>query len=132
MIKMNEFFKDKTGGNIRAEFVLNERSEPEVSRVGGLNHYKIRLKFESDNSEVEKVVYRLDPTYYDPIRESRKKEKDFELTTTTYGDYPLLIDVQVRDEMVRQEANLLDLLRETYSGSGSPPIRKALQDIEEN
>jgi transcription initiation factor IIF auxiliary subunit len=132
MQKYNPIFKGKVKAKVRAELVLDKNNKPVFVPVGSLRHYKVKLHLDTKNPEVERVVYRLDPTYFDPVREASDPENGFEIETTTYGDYPFVVDVQLGDETIRQELYLSDLLEEAYAKVKSSEIKRALKEIEDN
>lgn len=132
MIKYNPFFEKKINAKIEAELVLDESRQPIAIPVEGMKNYKIRLRVETKDPKIERVVYRLDPTYYDPVRETEDSTNNFEIETTTYGDYPVVVDVQVGNEIVRQEVLLSELLKESYLGGADEKIDDAIKDIEAN
>ncbi len=67
----------------------------------------------------------------DSVIRSSVAEKKFEIETTTYGDYEFIVDVQVGDEVVRQEVLLSDLLKEAHAKMINSMVEKALKEIEE-
>lgn len=132
MVKYDPSFSKKARGKISAELMLDKSDKPIFVPTGSTKHYKIKLKFETDDPKVERVIYRLDQSYYDPIREGIEPEKDFEVETTTYGDYDFVVDVQVGNELVRQEVSLSDLLKEQYRKTRDKGILKAIKEIEKH
>lgn len=132
MINLDKFFANKLDGHISAELVLDADSKPISIKTDKLDNYKIKFNVVTSNPEVKRVVYHLDPSYYDPVREARDKKNDFEIETTTYGDYSILVDVQVGSENVRQQIKVSDLLKETYKESLTEAIAKAIKAIEEH
>jgi hypothetical protein len=123
----NPYFDGKVKGRIRAEFVGGD--EPIAQLGERLNHYQVRVFLETQNPDIERVTYKLDPTYYDPVRESVDRSRNYEVSLTTYGDYPVTVEVQVGSEIVRQTTPLLELLQETHRQSHSPRIQDALREI---
>ena len=123
------YFDRRVQGKIRAEIALDQNKKP-VSLPGKtLNHYKVRLYLETNNPAVQSVTYKLDPTYYDPVRESNDSSQQFLIELTTYGDYPVTVDAQVDGEIVRKVVPLSQLLEETYENSTDPDILNALNAI---
>lgn len=129
MIRQDKFFDERVHGHISAELELDENGKPISIRVGRLNLYKIRLRVITENPMVRRVVYHLDPTCYDPVRESDDRHNGFPIETTTYGDLSLLIDVQVGVEIVRRQAMVSQLLKETYKESSNALITEAIEEI---
>jgi pYEATS domain-containing protein involved in immunity len=123
------YFDQKVGGSVRAEMVLDEKNEPVQIKGDSLNHYRIRLFLDTPNPDVESVTYNLDPTYYDPVRESTDRDSQFGVEITTYGDYPVTVDAQVRGEIVREVVPLAKLLKQAYEDSTTPEISSALSYI---
>ncbi|SOD03737.1 hypothetical protein SAMN05216486_11718 [bacterium JGI 053] len=127
MMNKPPYFQERVQGRVRAELVGGD--EPETQTGGRLKHYKVRLFVDTQNPEVQNVTYKLDPTYYDPVRESRDADRNFEVSLSTYGDYPVTVEAQVGGEIVRYTAPLLALLRESHGNTTSEAIRAALEDI---
>lgn len=123
------YFDERVRGKIRAEIVLDQNKKPVSLPGANLNHYKLRLYVETNNPAVQSVTYKLDPTYYDPVRESTDPSKQFLIELTTYGDYPVTVDAQVGGEIVRKVVPLSQLLQETYENSTDPEILNVLNEI---
>jgi hypothetical protein len=123
------YFDRKVRGAVRAEMILDEKNEPVRIKGDSLDHYKVRLFLDTQNPEVESVTYNLDPTYYDPVRESRDPDSQFSIELTTYGDYPVTVDAQVGNEIVREVKPLAELLEQTHQETASPEIESALKYI---
>ena len=130
MSSINPYFDEKVRGRVRAELILDKDGNPEFLEGNTLNHYKIRLYLQTQNPDVQRVIYRLDPTYYDPVRDSNDASRKFELSLTTYGDYQITIDVQVKGEIVREVFRLSTLLNEIHGQSENNKIQAALEAIE--
>ncbi len=122
-------FEKRVQGDVHAEIVLDENENPVTLPGKKFNHYKVRLYLETQNPEVQSVTYRLDPTYYDPVRESTDVDGKFNVELTTYGDYPVTVDAQIGGEIVRKVVPLFKLLQEEYGASASPEIKSALEEI---
>lgn len=131
MIEYNEFFADLVQGHLGVEFDLVE-GHPQFEERENLRHYRITISLKTPNRDVTNVVYRLDPSYYNPVRESKDQDNDFKIHTTTFGDYYFDVDVQVGTQIVRQRALLSDLLKEAHGQSDNPEIKEALQYILEH
>lgn len=123
------YFDQKVKGAIRAKLVLNDKDDPVALPGKSHTHYKVRLSLETENPAVENVTYKLDPTYYDPVRESSDAKDHFGIELTTYGDYPVTVDAQVGSEIVRKVVPLSELLEETHQESTSEKVRSALAEI---
>jgi hypothetical protein len=113
---------------IRAEFVVVD-GKPKGRSTG---NYEIRLCVEGAPPDTHAVTYRLDPSYYDPIRESRDRRSNFGEEITSYGDYPVHAKVRTSDHAIVTSRNLYDALRETYGDSADPDIQQALEAIRDN
>jgi hypothetical protein len=126
----SEFFKRNVAGTVNASFLLDDKGNP-LFTVGpsGNCHYKISLNVVTENPEVVNVIYKLHPTYYDPIRESSDRESNFQVIITSYGDYDLAVDVQAAGKLVTHTATLFDLLSESHKDSANPAIKEALEWI---
>ena len=121
-------FETRVKGKVCAELVA-----PEPLAAGSsLRHYKIRLFLETSNPQVERVIYKLDPTYYDPVRESLDASNKFAVETTTYGDYPVVVEAQVGGQLIRTRAQLTELLRERHADTQDHMIADALSYIAEH
>ncbi len=126
---MNRYFREKVEGLVGAELLLDAQGNPIIHQGENLNHYEIRIFLNSANPNIRNVIYRLDRSYYDSLRESDDREKQYEIRTTTYGDYPLIVDVQIGNELVREKQQLSALLFEKYKGTSNAEIIKALDAI---
>lgn len=123
------YFDQRVQGKIRAEIVLDQNRKPVSLPGDNLKHYKLRLYLETNNPAVQSVTYKLDPTYYDPVRESTDASDRFLIELTTYGDYPVTVDAHVEGEIVRTVVPLSQLLQETYENTTDPEILNALNEI---
>ena len=132
MSGQKDYFSDKVRGNVRAALVLDDKGEPVYIESGGRRHYKIKLSLQTDNPDVRRVVYKLDPTYYDSIRESNDLKQNFGVETTTYGDYGFVVDVTVGSGVARQTFVLSDLLGETHQKDKKATVAEALSTIKDN
>jgi transcription initiation factor IIF auxiliary subunit len=132
MMNLKSYNDEKLKVKVRAELILDSNKEPVSSRRSSLKHYEIRLFLEGKNPNINQVVYKLDPSYYDPIRETSDEKNNFAIETTTYGDYYVTVDVQVGSEVVRQEILLSDLLKQSYTEKENAAIDQAIKDIEQN
>lgn len=84
-----------------ARFVLDEDGKPEIVRGStgsGLKHYTIELGALGAPTDAESVTYVLHDTYYDPVREIKRKteEDQFLERITSYGDYLVRLGVSGR------------------------------------
>lgn len=126
-------FSEAVQGNVAAELVLGTGGNPVFRETASKRHYSVRLRLVSEKSEsVKRVIYGLDPSYYNSVREATDRERDFEIEITTYGDYSFSVEVYLDGEVARQTFILSRLLRETHRDSENPQIQKALEDIINN
>src|SRR5208337_3065198 len=70
---------------------------------------------------VEYVVYRLDPTYPDPVQCGGPRRTQFELKELAYGYFLIRADVKIRDqEEIIYLSSFCDLVEESPKLKGSP------------
>lgn len=76
---------------IGARFVLGPGGKPEFTESEGLRHYVIELYFRGAEPRTESITYKLDASYYDPVREVFRSRRgaDFAERITSYGDYEI-------------------------------------------
>ncbi|WP_165401444.1 pYEATS domain-containing protein [Herbihabitans rhizosphaerae] len=78
------------------------RREKSLDR-GAYRYYSIRVFLESDNENdldrVNKVVYHLHPTFYEPDRTVVDRETNFELRTAGWGMFNLTAEVHLADRV---------------------------------
>jgi|GEM_PF-6037504 len=133
MSEKQSYFSSVTRGQVIAEFVLDNNGNPIYYHSDGHKNYKIVYKLQSDRAnEIKKVIYRLDSSYYNPIRETRNRENNFELRTSTYGEYPLSVEVHFQDETVRDNFSITKLLKQTYQSTNNQQIMSAITNISQN
>lgn len=122
------YFDEEVQGKLKAELKIAD-GHPQYKERDGLRHYQISLSLETDNPSIASVVYRLDPSYYNSVRESSNPGDKFRIHTTTYGDYYLDVDAQVGSRVVRDTVLLSNLLRKAHGDSDNPEVQEALQYI---
>ncbi len=135
MSETQSYFSITTKGTLTAEFILDNDNKPIFSQSGKYKNYKIIYRLKSERAdEIEKVVYLLDSSYYNPIRESKDSKNDFELKTTTYGEYSVSIEVYFKDgvESARDNFSVTKLLRQYYELTNNQSITEAIDYISEN
>ncbi len=131
MAEKKDYFTDKVNGTVQAAFVLDDKGEPEfLDSEDGRRHFKVKLSLITKNPEVRTVVYKLHPTYFDPIRESNNAENDFMIETTTYGDFFFVVDVTLNSGSARQSFRLSDLLG--AAKNQTPAFAAAITLIQKN
>lgn len=123
-------FSSNMGGKIAARFKLDKDGKPRYLISGGLKNYLIDLYVESASPDLGSVTYKLDNSYYDPIRESDNRDNSFMEEITSYGDYPVLVEAQLGRRLVAEKINLSSLLEEGHKGAqDKPEILAAINDI---
>jgi transcription initiation factor IIF auxiliary subunit len=126
-------FSEAVEGNIAAELVLDNNGDPIFKETGSKTHYSVKLRLVSNKmGSVKLVIYRLDPSYYNSVREAKDPTRSFEVELQTYGDYSFAVEVYLSGAVARQTFILSRLLQETHGGSVNPQIQKALRDIVSN
>jgi hypothetical protein len=105
--------------------------------VGGdaKHHYKVVFEVENAPPDTYAATFKLDPSYYDPVR-TLQPERDgrFRLETTTFGDFPLIVklhranaqDVELTEGVAR------GLKRARGSMPANPEVDAALAEIADN
>jgi hypothetical protein len=97
----------------------------------GRNHQHYRVEFEVRNPppDTYAATFELHPSYPDPVRTlPPDSEGRFRLSTTTYGDYPVVVRLRTRtgDEVVVRETVARALRR---SPSSTPALKAAVDYI---
>lgn len=114
---------------IRATFVLDSNGKPAIGSPG---NYLIKLTIDGAPTGTHAVTYRLDETYYDPVREARNAKTDFAEEITSYGDYAVRAKIRTRDGAILTSRDLYEALAETYSNNRDPEVLAALESIRDN
>ena len=114
---------------LKARFVLDNSGKP-AERTSG--HYKIKLFVEGVPEDAYSVTYQLDPSYYDPIRETLSPSNGFAEDITSYGDFLVTARIRTPSATIPIQRSLSQALIETHSGEITPEIQKGLQDIIDN
>jgi hypothetical protein len=128
----DSFFSDKVKGEVQAQLVLDANNHPEFIESGSRKHYKIRLQLITANTDVRLVVFKLDPSYYNTLRESTDPSNNYAVDITTYGDYNFIVEVTVGTEVARQEFRLSALLEKFHQPVENAEIQQALDYITQN
>jgi hypothetical protein len=115
-----------------ANFVLDPAGKPKAVEKNGVKHYVLRLGVEDSPDDAYAVTYKLDESYYDPIRESRERAANFVEELTSYGDYVVQAKVRSRQGVEPIAANLSSALEIGHSGNRTPEIQAALDEIKAN
>jgi hypothetical protein len=116
---------------IVAQFVLDPEGEPVVAYQGNHTHYRMKLMVKDVPEDAYAVMYELDATYYEPVRESRRRSEDFVENLTSYGDYPVRATIRgkQRETLVAYLSNALEV---GHAGKMSPAVAAALDYIKAN
>ena len=124
----------KTKPELIARFDLDEGGAPRFLESGESDrrHYNITLHTKAP-SGTESVLYTLDPTYFDPVREVQRSERpDFAEEITSYGDYEIQIATSGSSHNLPNREWLSDALRRGHASelTSNPAILGAIEDIE--
>ena len=114
---------------LRVEFAIDEATQsPKLDENG---NYVIQFFVDDAPPELGSVVYELDPTYYDPLREKRRSPNNPKFTeiTSTYGDYDLTATLRLPGKLQTLTTPISGALRATYQGQMSAGIEAAIHDI---
>lgn len=117
---------------LRAEFELDSDKKPKVARTGKLPHYTIKLMVDDAPKDTYAVTYKLDRTYYDPIRESRDRSGGFAELVTSYGDYVVTANVRTKSGSTVISVPLSSALEKSYGGEMPDLVRTAIAQIKEH
>lgn len=113
---------ENIGGKVAARFRLDEQGNPTfLAEPSGKKNYFIDLYLESENPDLANVTYKLDSSYYDPIRESADKATAFKEEITSYGDYPVVVEAQVGRHLLAEKIKLSSLLEVGHKESRDKP-----------
>lgn len=99
--------------------------------VAGQNHkhYNVVFEIEDAPADAYAAIYELDPSYYDPIQIVERDDNGrFQLKTTTFGDFPLVVRLrrETGEEIVLKAVVARALRREAPP---SPAFEAALGEI---
>jgi hypothetical protein len=112
-----------------ANFVLDSAGKPKSVERNGIKHYFLRLGVEDLPEDAYAVTYKLDESYYDPIRESRERADSFAEELTSYGDYVVQAKVRSKQGVEPIAENLSRALEIGHAGNRTPEIEAALEEI---
>jgi len=119
-----------TDPKILAEFILDQDGNPKVMLARFKQHYKIRLTVKNAPPDAYSVVYELDPTYVDYIREANDPSNKFSEDLTSYGDYTIKATIRTKTGLRLIKRDLGEALESNYSPSTiSPAIKEAVDYI---
>jgi hypothetical protein len=124
---------------IGAQFILDQKGRPRYEQdEHGLRHYRIRLFVDGATPKVKAVTYKLHDSYYDPLREVFRDDKNpddrFSEVITSFGDYSVIVspsgDPSLPGRAVARLSRALEL--GTAPGVGdTDAIDKAMRYIRE-
>lgn len=117
---------------VTAKFILDESGKPTAIVNSGVKHYAIRLQVHDVPEDTYAITYKLDDSYYEPIRESLIKDTNFTTDLTSYGDYTVCAHVRTKQCVVPVSLNLSKALKLSHTSDLTPDIAAALKDIESN
>jgi hypothetical protein len=113
---------------IAARFDLDDSGLPvETDGV-----YDITLSILAAPADTYAVTYTLHESYFDPVRESRKRKSDFATHITSYGDFTLLAELRTERRTIALSADLSTALRRGHTGELTAAVRAALAEIRDN
>ena len=115
-----------------AKFILDQEGKPKIIERNGKRHYYLHLGVEAPPPGTYAVTYKLDESYYNPIRESRDIDKNFSEELTSFGDYQIQADIRTKERVEPILANLSQALYRSYQEELTPDIEAAIQDIEKH
>ena len=115
-----------------AEFVLDENGTPRCYTSKNRRDYKVRMFIKDAPPDAQKVVYTLHETYINPIRFVQKGVREFELNTTTYGDYEVKILIPRAEGEMAMKLWLSTALENFYGDNPGEEIFAAIKYLQEN
>lgn len=124
-----------TQPHLAAELILDDDGRPRCVEDGQRRHYAIELRLEGAPPDAASVTYRLDPSYWDPLREVRRAPgpagSTFSTRITSCGDFEVVASLSgSRQAGRRLSARLSELLRASVDGVGErAAIERALDDL---
>jgi hypothetical protein len=125
---LNIMMKVSLGPAILAQFELQDRVPV---RYG--ESYKIWVATVHTPAGTDRVMYEiLDDTFTEPKFTVDKTSKDFREWITSYGDVVITAKGEGSAGPWQTKDNLFKALRAGHGPNPSPPIEKALKDIEDN
>jgi hypothetical protein len=128
-------FAENVKGQLYARFRLDPEGIPEFQRdEDGLRHYTIDVYLHSPRAnEIDEVKYIMDdPTYYDPVGYSTDKANDFREEIQSYGQVPVVVKVQIGNQVYEQRVWLSQMLENGHLKDTNPGIQSAIQRIKVN
>jgi hypothetical protein len=134
MIRYNEAFQANVKGTLCARFQLDSQGNPLSGDEDGTTFYFIELRLDSPDAEkIQKVTYLLDEaSYWEPERESKDWQQAFAEEITSYGDFLVRVEVQMRTGRYVQQALLSEMLEAGHANDANPQIKQAIAYIRNN
>ena len=114
---------------IKVELVRDDKGRLLGIKEIDVIHYYIRLYINEPDNDIIKVVYELDPTYFNSKIEIKADIKNFLTEITSYGDYDIKVNIYYKDNIDIVSINLYKALEKTYQNDNSPEIKQALEQI---
>lgn len=114
---------------IKVELVRDDKGRLLGIKEIDVIHYYIRLYINEPDNDIIKVVYELDPTYFNSKIEIKADIKNFLTEITSYGDYDIKVNIYYKDSIDIVSINLYKALEKTYQNDNSPEIKQALEQI---
>jgi hypothetical protein len=115
-----------------ARFELDANGRPQAIRDGGRSHYLIRFEMQDAPADAYAVTYQLHESYYDPVRESKRRDSRFSEELTSYGDFVVRAKIRSPDGVETVSSPLSKALEQGHRDALTPEIQAALRDIREN
>jgi hypothetical protein len=114
-----------------ARFETDTEQHPKFTERKGKKHYGITLEVENPPPDAYAATFELDPSYRDPWRTlAPDPEGKFKLTTTSYGNFEVLVRVRTKRGEMLVANNLYRALRDTVGATASnPKVDEALKYI---
>jgi hypothetical protein len=133
MIRYNKAFTEQVGGALNAQFQLDANKVPTRGEEDGTTFYFIRLNvIVPSGTDIDSVTYILDPSYWEPERESTERANNFAEDITSYGDFLVRVEVKKRSNRITQQALLSEMLEAGHPAPRSAAIDDALDYIRNN
>lgn len=120
--------------HIVATFECDAEGRPLYEQDGDTRHYRIKLRIANPWGDVVSVTYRLDRSYWQPLRYKKNPKNGFEEAITSFGDYEVRADLErSTGKVTRLVASLSRALFQSHKqAKDQEGIRTALEDIREN
>lgn len=101
---------------LSARFELDKEGRPQFIESDGKRHFKINIDLEDAPAEIVSATYRLDSSFWDPVREVFRGEGgSFRESITSYGDFDVVASISgssIAGDSMRTQ--LSDALQQTY------------------